>query len=100
MGGVEVGRIDWGYLLGGIVEFGFRDLFLCDDDDNDLYDDLQQPPPGFIQLDFFFFKTTNQAKTQSNVSTDSVQMRIIDFLFPFLTNNPCTDLRPFLSSYC
>lgn len=95
-----MGRVGWGYLLGGIVElFGLttlasdwdRYLFLCDDGD-DLYDDLQQPRQEFIQLDFF-----QSTKTQRNVSTDSVQMRIIDFFS--LTNNPCTDLRPFLSSY-
>lgn len=82
-----MGRVGWGYLLGGIVElFGLttlasdwdRYLFLCDDGD-DLYDDLQQPPTRDLFNSTFFQST----KTQRNVSTDSVQMRIIDFFFPF-----------------
>jgi hypothetical protein len=66
VGGVEVGRIGWGYLLGGIVElFGLtvdcdRDLFPCDDDDDDLYDDLQQPPTRNLSNSIFLKAQTKQ----------------------------------------
>ena len=69
-GGVIVARVGWRYLLGETAKL-FGLTALASECDRDLY------------LNSIFFKAqTNQAETQNNVSTDSVQMRIIDF-FPF-----------------
>ena len=75
-----------------------RDLSLCDDDHDDLYEDLQQPFTRNL-FNSIFFQSTNQAKARSNVSRDSCSDAHHRLSFPFLTNNPCTDLRPFLRSY-
>ena len=84
--GVEVGRVGRGYLLGGRVELFWFDN-ACFNTAMATFSSsamtttistttFNSPPPGI------YFEATNQAETHNNVSTDSVQMRIIDF-FPF-----------------
>ena len=86
-----MGRVGRGYLLGGRVELFWFDS-TCFTTAMATFSSsamtttistttFNSPPPGI------YFEATNQAETQNNVSTDSVQMRIIDF-FPFFLHEP------------